>query len=1236
MMKEMRPKPKGVFWSDEQWKAIAARGQDTLVAAAAGSGKTAVLVERIIRKITEDEVDVDRMLIVTFTNAAAAEMRARIGKALEEVLAKNPSSLHLRRQPALLNRAQISTIHSFCMNVLRRYYYKIGLDPAFRVVDQTEAELMREEVLEELFEEEYGKVGNESFYALVDCYTGDRNDVALQTLVDKLYDFSRSHPKPEQWLDKMAEGYELAGDSGIEDLPWARELLLDTEMKLQGLSDMLEQANQLTYEPGGPVPYQANFAEDMEMLKGLLSASGTSWNALYEAFQSVKFGRLKSVKGDDYDEGLKEQAKQLRDEVKKQVSSLRDELFSRSPEQYVKDLVAMAPHVKRLAELVKAFANRYKTAKLEKGLIDFDDSQHYCLEVLTDLSSETGDRKPSDAALEYREHFEEVLVDEYQDTNFVQEEILRSITKGDNLFMVGDVKQSVYRFRQAEPGLFLSKHQSFSKDGSGDGFRIDLAQNFRSRSEVLDGTNFIFRQLMGGKVGEIDYDEDAELRLGFTDYPDAASREAELLLIDRGSQADESDETADLQAEQLEARLIAERIQSLISGQYPVFDKNENRQRPVTYRDIVILLRSAHRAAPVMLEELKQRGIPAYAELSSGYFDAVEVEVMMSLLQIIDNPQQDIPLAGVLRSPIVSLSEEELAQIRLAQPKGNYYAALLTYVEKTSGKLADNLSSFYKKLQSWRTRARRGALADLIWQIFRETGYYDFVGGMPGGRQRQANLRALYDRARQYESTSFRGLFRFLRFIERMRDRGSDLGTARALGEQEDVVRVMTIHKSKGLEFPVVFISGLNKQFNFSDSRGNYMLHKELGFGTKYIDPKQRISYPTLAVHAMKRKSEMEMLAEEMRVLYVALTRAREKLYLIGTVKNAEKDVAQWARHVAHRSWLLPDYTRANAKQYFDWIGPALLRHRDTELLRDLVGSGEPNEVISRDDSRWRIELVDPGQLAEASGRDEEDRRNIEEALREFRHVPYESEKKTEVAERLAWTYPNQQTTIRMSKQTVSEIKRQRESLTNAEGSDTYLIRKFRSPVAERPRFMQEQKLSSAERGTAMHTVMQHLNLNEPISAVSLQETISKLVVNEIMTEEEASSIDIEPILTYFDSEIGKRVRTASSVTREVPFSFAFPAKEAYADWKRLDETVLIQGVIDCLFEENGELVLVDYKTDTIQGRFMNGFDGAKPLLADRYRVQLDMYAKAVEQIWKKPLKEKYLYFFDGGHLLPM
>ncbi|OEH92427.1 helicase-exonuclease AddAB subunit AddA [Bacillus solimangrovi] len=755
------PKPEASMWTDDQWKAITAEGTNILVAAAAGSGKTAVLVERIIRKITNvtNPIDVDRLLIVTFTNAAAAEMRNRIGKALEKELQTNPSSLHLRRQLSLLNKASISTLHSFCMEIVRKYYYRLNLDPKFRIADTTEAELLREEVLDELFEEQFSIADNPQFFDLVDRYSNDRSDLELQNLVRKLFDFSRANPNPRQWLDNIGDSYALSDSSTIEDLPWIADLLNDIHMQLSGAEQILEKAMSLTLEPRAPAAYAENFEKDLQGVRTLQHQ--TSWQGMFDAFQQLDaFGRLKSARGKDIDKNLQEQIKGLREQAKKIVMKIKDELFKRDGNQYVKDLREMAPSVTKLIELVHAFSERFEQVKTERGLVDFSDLEHFALSIL----AEDLNVKPivaSEAALDYQTQFSEVLVDEYQDTNLVQETLIQLVTTGNNLFMVGDVKQSVYRFRLAEPGLFLEKYKRFTKNGDGDGLRIDLAQNFRSREQVLDATNFIFKQLMSEAVGEIEYDEDAELKHGLS-YPKASGRECEFLIIDRDRTAVNDTlvdnhvlEMDELETAQLEAQLVAQKIKQMLEDGYEVMDKETKQMRKMTFRDVVILMRSFV-WAPTIIEEFKKAGLPVYAELSTGYFEAIEVAIMMSLLKTIDNPHQDIPLASVLRSPVVDLSENDLALIRMADPKGSYYEAMqqfLKVAEKDQNSYI-KVTTFYEKLQDWRTRARQGSLSELIWHIYRETGYYDFVGGIPGGKQRQANLRALYDRARQYEETS--------------------------------------------------------------------------------------------------------------------------------------------------------------------------------------------------------------------------------------------------------------------------------------------------------------------------------------------------------------------------------------------------------------------------------------------------------------------------------------------------
>jgi ATP-dependent helicase/nuclease subunit A len=1247
------PKPENVTWTDDQWKAIMAKDRDILVAAAAGSGKTAVLVERIIRKITSlnDPIDVDQLLVVTFTNASAAEMRHRIGEALEKEINQNPTSAHLRKQLSLLNKASISTLHSFCLEVIRKYYYLIDIDPGFRIADETEAQLLRDEVLDELFEEEYGKKDNEAFFSLVDTFTNDRSDDALQDIIRELYDFARSNPSPDRYLQSIIEMYDVDENGKIEDLPFMNALLYDIELELNGAKQMLLEGLELTKLPGGPAPRAENFMDDLHLVDTLISAKNDSWSTLYNAMQTLSFSRAKTVRGDEYDKDLVEKAQKLRDRAKKVLQDLQSELFSRKPESFLKDMREMKGHIETLISLVKSFSDRFEQVKREKGLVDFADLEHYCLDILTGSIDEDGRRIPSEAALSYRRLFKEVLVDEYQDTNMVQEAILQLVTNEEeqtgNLFMVGDVKQSIYRFRLAEPNLFLSKYNRFTPTGADSGLRIDLARNFRSRKEVLDGTNFLFKQLMGVKVGEIEYDEAAELKKG-APYPEETSNPVSVILIDQAGEDDErdadelpeADNTGDfsreeLQQSQLEARVMAKKIKELIENRTEVYNTKTKSSRPIAYRDIVILLRSMT-WAPEIMEEFKQQGIPVYANLSTGYFEATEVSIMMSLLKVIDNPYQDIPLAAVLRSPIVGLNEEELSLIRISNKWGSFYEALMTFCRtKPSADqeaLYEKVRPFADQLQHWRTKARQGSLSELIWDLFRETKFYDFVGGMPGGKQRQANLRALYDRARQYESTSFRGLFRFLRFIERMIDRGDDLGAARALGEQEDVVRMMTIHSSKGLEFPVVFVSGLARKFNTMDLRKPFMMDKDFGFAARYVNAEKRISYPSLPQLAFKRKKKMEMLAEEMRVLYVALTRAKEKLYLIGSVKNAEKSLDKWISAAAGENWLLSDYHRASASSYLDWIGPALIRHKDCEVLRTADHQG--NVKLLDHPSRWQVEMI---QSEEAGALDEEqieEREELLEKVAEGKTVPVTSDYAERVNDQLSWKYEFHDASVFRSKQSVSEMKRQFDLA--GEESSTELLRKFKKPHLKRPRFMQEKTLTPAERGTAMHMVMQQIDLSLPITEESIRHQVDAMVQKELLTKEQREGIDPALVVKFFESSLGQRLLRAEKVMREVPFSLSMPAKEAYPDWTAGDEQVLVQGVIDCFFEEEEGIVLLDYKTDGITDRYKGGFEEAKPILESRYRLQLNLYARALEQIVRKPVHERYLFFFDGGHLLKL
>lgn len=1231
------PKPADSTWTDDQWNAIVSTGQDILVAAAAGSGKTAVLVERMIRKITAEEnpIDVDRLLVVTFTNASAAEMKHRIADALEKELVQRPGSLHIRRQLSLLNRASISTLHSFCLQVLKKYYYLIDLDPGFRIADQTEGELLGDEVLDELFEDEYAK-GEKAFFELVDRYTTDRHDLDLQFLVKQVYEYSRSHPNPETWLESFVHLYDVSEKSAIEELPFYQYVKEDIVMVLNGAKEKLLRALELTKAPGGPAPRADNFLDDLAQIDELIQHQD-DFSELYHRVPAVSFKRAKAVKGDEFDPALLDEATDLRNGAKKLLEKLKTDYFTRSPEQHLKSVAEMKPVIETLVQLVISYGKRFEAAKQEKSIIDFSDLEHYCLAILT-AENDNGEHEPSEAARFYQEQFHEVLVDEYQDTNLVQESILQLVTSGPeetgNLFMVGDVKQSIYRFRLAEPLLFLSKYKRFTESGDGTGRKIDLNKNFRSRADILDSTNFLFKQLMGGKIGEVDYDEQAELKLGAA-YPDNDETETELLLIDNAEDTDANEEAEELETVQFEAKAIAKEIRKLISSPFKVYDGKMKTHRNIQYRDIVILLRSMP-WAPQIMEELRAQGIPVYANLTSGYFEAVEVAVALSVLKVIDNPYQDIPLASVLRSPIVGADENELSLIRLENKKAPYYEAMKDYLAAgdRNDELYQKLFTFYGHLQKWRVFSKNHSVSELIWEVYRDTKYMDYVGGMPGGKQRQANLRVLYDRARQYESTAFRGLFRFLRFIERMQERGDDLGTARALSEQEDVVRLMTIHSSKGLEFPVVFAAGLGRNFNMMDLNKSYLLDKELGFGTKYIHPQLRISYPTLPLIAMKKKMRRELLSEELRVLYVALTRAKEKLFLIGSCKDHQKQLAKWQASASQTDWLLPEFDRYQAKTYLDFIGPALARHRELEAL---AGNGAPAHAdISGHPARFAIQMIHSYDLLDDDLEERmEEKSERLEAIRRGEPVPGSFAFDEKAREQLNWTYPHQEVTQIRTKQSVSEIKRKREyedeysgraPVKPADGSILY----------RRPAFMMKKGLTAAEKGTAMHTVMQHIPLSHVPSIEEAEQTVQRLYEKELLTEEQKDAIDIEEIVQFFHTEIGGQLIGAKWKDREIPFSLALPAKEIYPDAEEADDPLLVQGIIDCLYETEDGLYLLDYKSDRIEGKFQHGFEGAAPILKKRYDTQIQLYTKAVEQIAKTKVKGCALYFFDGGHILTL
>jgi ATP-dependent helicase/nuclease subunit A len=1232
-MNSIPTKPKDATWTDEQWKAIWATGQDILVSAAAGSGKTAVLVNRMIEKVIakENPIDVDELLVVTFTNASAAEMRHRLADALEKEIAKDPHNAHLRKQLSLVNKAQISTLHSFCLSIVRQYAYLLDIDPGFRIASEGEISLLRDDVLKEVLEEAYSAEDENKvnrIYRLVDSFTSDRDDQDIEVLIDQLYDTARVHPEPKKWLHSLVEQYQIPNDVTVDELPFIEHLKNAIEFQLEEARSHLLTVRKYALMPDGPAPYGETVELDLALIQEASRRIRASWKEAYEFFSTLKWSTLARVAKDSCDEELKKKAQDKRNKAKDIVNKIQDTYFARKPERLIEEIRLMAPTIETLVELTLQFGEKFKQAKLEKAIVDFSDLEHYALEILT--IEEDGKIKPSPVAIEFQQRFKEVLVDEYQDTNMLQETILQLVKSGDesngNLFMVGDVKQSIYRFRLAEPMLFLNKYLTFEEEPKSSGLKIDLNANFRSRKEVLYGTNYIFEQVMGEKVGEIKYDEKAALKPS-APYDDVEVP-VELAIIyeeqpDTSNDNEEEDIDLMIQEEmkksQQEARYIIQRIREMMDAGATVYDTKQKdpgkRMRPMRYSDIVILMRSMTWSNDI-IEEFKAANIPLYAESSKGYFEALEVMIMINLLKVIDNPYQDIPLASVLRAPFVGLTENEMALIRLTEKQASFYEAVKIFVEKEHSGLEtgtqSKLEKFLKQLDNWRDLARRGSLSDLIWQTYLDTNYYEMVGAMSNGKQRQANLRALHDRALSFEKSSFRGLFRFLRFIDRMKSRGEDLGIAKSIGEKDDVVRLVTIHSSKGLEYPVVFVAGLGSNFNLMDFNQPYLFDQEYGLAVKAIDPDNRIMYTSLPFLAMKEKKKLEMKAEEMRILYVAMTRAKEKLVLVGSVKDWEKTKQNWCEvQSLAQDEMLPDYVRARARNYLDWIGPAISRHASFKDFSDT------DYTPIQHPSTWQVSVISNDSFMKKQEK-------MEETENELAKKEVDDSLLQELERRFTHIYPFERATKKKSKTSVSEMKRI-ENLQQEDESEYFGIyyKNRKKSFVKRPIFMQEKQLTATEIGTAMHTVMQHVPQQGFINTEEAQRFLETLVEKQLIREEEMKAIQIEQLLHFFATPIGKRFSNAKKLYREVPFTLSVSDAEG--------DSQMIQGIVDCLMQDyDGKWVLLDYKTDKI----LPFFDEEEALIAEmskRYSVQIRLYAEAVEKILQIKVDEKVLYLFEAG-----
>ena len=1200
-----------VKWTNEQLQAIQEKDSNILVAAAAGSGKTAVLVERIIHKIIDEQMDIDKILVVTFTNAAASEMRERILEAIYKKLEENPENVHLQRQIILLNKASICTIHSFCLDVIHNHFYEIDLPSNFKIADTAEIDLLKQEVLDDLFEQKYTE-NDKDFIELLENYTNYRGDEALQELVLKIYKFIQSSPFPLKWLQEKLELLKIE-DKDISQTIWGKLIIQAVEDDIQESIMQLETVkSKMALYPEMTKFYQ-KICEDLIIIKDLQNYN--SWDELYIKLLNFNFSKWpvdKKVTND-----LKEDSKEIRDKVKKHIKEKTAKLLSCPQEQAVKDLKIITPILEKLANLVTEFTKNFAEKKKEKNCIDFNDIEHFALKILLDENN-----NPTEVAKKYKEKFEEIAIDEYQDSNLVQEAILTSISKGNNIFMVGDVKQSIYKFRQARPELFLQKYDEYKnkeEKTQEDNLKIQLFRNFRSRQNILNITNLVFESIMSKELGDINYNENEYLNYGAS-YPEPEEIKnyagiAELDIIDlkedesitafEGEEDEEEQER--VEDDVLEAKFVANKIQELLNSDYMVFDKKQG-YRTIRPKDIVILLRATSNLSPIYEKELSDLELPVFSDTSGTYLDTVEIQTILSVLKIIDNPLQDIPLVVVLRSSICNFTDNDLITIRLTDRNCNFYEALIKTRLICDGDLKNKIESFLEKLEKWKSISQYMPLDEFIWQIYLDTGYYQYVGLLPNGAMRQANLKTLFEKAKQYEKASFKGLFNFIQFIDKLKKQNGDLASAKLIGENEDVIRIMSIHKSKGLEFPVVFLCNSHKKFNMQDLNDNILLHQDIGFGPTIMDTTRKIKYSSIAKDAIKLKMKQETLSEEQRILYVALTRAKEKLYITGRSKD-------FTKYVQDKNKVLEMYESENIKldaklmkkanSYLDWImyvylfnqGRTITLKGEQYKLSDIITLNVSNKkdllkALAKEEVVEQIDLKE----------------KIEQILK---NKSYEENKKSEQAleELLEWKYDYIVDTTLPTKSSVTKIKQEKIKLEEIlKGIESEEVEYKKSYT---PKFMQEdKKISNAEKGTLVHLCIQRLDERKDYELKDIQNMILNLVEKEIITQNEADAIDVNLIYQYTKSQLFEELRQAKEVHKEQPFYINIPAKDVVSEAENSKKNILVQGIIDLYYiDKNDNLVLIDFKTDYISNE-----PNAKEKILEKYKVQLEIYKTALEQ----------------------
>ena len=1264
----------GVKWTPEQESAIMSPkdsnlgAQTLLVAAAAGSGKTAVLVERIITRLKdmENPLSVQELMVVTFTKAAAAEMSARIGVALAKAMESTDDKAlqaRLERQLNLLPSAHISTLHSFCQWVIRSYFYKLDIPPTARIGNEAEMALLKQEVLENLLKEAY-EHNEYGIFDLSDFFSDDKSDAGLQDKVLSLYEFAMSQSNPDGWMRHAVEPYKAAQEQDLRDTLWGRAMWDDQQAEIDRIANRIEQMEPLLESPVGPKKWDKVYQEQLAALAQLKGAQ--TWSDMVDVcrnldtFTKASFTSLgKALEKGEVDGALADEFKSLGSQNKDSLKGMKNGLFHIDESVLQQQFKDQYPLIHNLVELTIAFHKAYDEAKKEQGIMDFSDLEHLCLALLVEPGTED-DPQPSEVALELQDTFKEIMVDEYQDTNGVQETIINLISRVDNRFYVGDVKQAIYSFRMADSSLFMNKYNTYVLMKDAVERRIDLAKNFRSHENILTTTNFIFYQIMTQEAAELDYGEKESLIPGriVEEAPsDWVGGAVELHLLDtsdtnRSDETDGDSETAGDEPENNERELdfIIQKIKELHASKKQV-QNADGSFRQIQWRDFAVLRRSLAGWGTRAVAAMRQAGIPAVVNERDGYFEAQEIQLLLSLLQIIDNPEQDLPMAAVLHSGLVGLDANELGALRLTGD-GSLWSVMPLYAEQAQD---ERLLQFIAHIERWRTLSRRHGVADLLWDIYETLDYVNYVGAMPNGLVRRANVMALYERAKGFESSGFRGLFRFLRFVESLRDSNQDMAVANVVTEADDVVRLMTIHKSKGLEFPVVFLSGVQKKFNTMDFNSPLLVDKNGGIGLKGYYPDIRVSYPSMPWLYCKSIKSDAMKAEEQRILYVALTRARDKLFLTGYINKEIKKEKGVGAHIKHAALtqtqaLGADLIKAG-NSYLHWLLIAFARHLDGGApLRNIIElEGETNFDLLDRQCQVKVEIHDGSLYGDLDYKADVDETTINtvRALGKVNDVALPEE----IVQRFTFTYPNLVAAKTTAKISVSELKR-RFAERDAEAVSATDVSMQQKPViscditedttgenaildtsiptiseteladsvfGRKPMVIAdaEEIVTGAQWGTLMHEAMQWLPVKK-YTQKSMTDMLDSLQAEGKFSDEERSLLSDRSLYGFFNSDLGQRLIASKRVERELPFSMLFDGNRVYPDVEN-GERLFLQGIIDTVFVEDDQWVLVDYKTDRVK----SGDE-----LIRRYKIQMDLYKEALERLTNMPVKASYIYSF--------